>query len=79
MYLTFIFWLLNLSAAADSQSYFHFKCPSLHLSGTAFSHLSINRLHLIGRERPVWPMKINIIYYITNNILQCAVKVTPAF
>ena len=34
MYLTFIFWPLNRSPAADSRSSFHFKCPSQYLSGT---------------------------------------------
>lgn len=39
--LTLIFRLPNPNAAADDRIYFHFKCPSLHLSVTAFSLLSI--------------------------------------
>ena len=42
-FLAFIFRHLNPTVAADSRSYLHFKCPSLHLSGAAFSLSSINR------------------------------------
>jgi hypothetical protein len=41
--LTCIIRPLNPNVAAGGQSYFYFKCPSVHLSGTAFSLSSINR------------------------------------
>jgi hypothetical protein len=41
--LTFITRPFNHTAAADSRSHFHYKCPFLCLSGTAFSLSSINR------------------------------------
>jgi len=41
--LTLIFLPSNTNAAADRRIYFHFKCPTLQLSGTAFSLFSIKR------------------------------------
>ena len=40
--LTFIFRLLNIAVAPDSRIWFHFKCQSLHLTGTAFPLSPIN-------------------------------------
>jgi hypothetical protein len=53
--LTFMFRHLNHNEAADGWSYFHFKCPSLHMSGTAFSISSIKRYR---SGRPVCPIKV---------------------
>lgn len=44
---------LDRSAHAESRSYSHFKCPSLHVGGTALPLLAVNS------GRPVWPMKYN--------------------
>jgi len=56
--LTFIFRRLNPKVAADGQSYFHFKCPSLHLRWDSVSPFVHKELHLAVHEQPVWPIKV---------------------
>ena len=69
--LTLIFRAPNPNAPANGRIYFHFKCPSLHLSGTAFSLLSMKRCIYREVSSPFGRRRLNAlkIMLITQGVL----------